>query len=138
MCKFVSSAIQRTSEHFRFDYSFLTLTQRAAMIWIHLTICNIAKHQCVSKQSKPAFAQSHSQSQARLMFVTALEIDNLDCTTQSDSHIKKFSLPMGGAYSRVDASVTSPTSPPYVAKQPVSQTTTVDVSCMFTAMQHQQ
>ena len=27
-----------------------------------------------------AFAQSYSQSQARLMFATTLEVDNFDCT----------------------------------------------------------
>ena len=30
--------------------------------------------------SVPAFVQSYSQSQARLMFVTTLGIDNFDCT----------------------------------------------------------
>ena len=34
----------------------------------------------VSETSIPAFVRSHSQSQARLMFVTTLELDNFDWT----------------------------------------------------------
>ena len=37
----------------------------------------------------PAFAQSHSQSQARLMFVTTLGMDNFDCT-KMNAHFEKF------------------------------------------------
>ena len=37
-------------------------------------------HQCISNQSMPAFVQTYSQSQARLMFVTTFEMDNFDCT----------------------------------------------------------
>ena len=67
-------------------------------------------HQCISNQSVPAFVQSFSQSQARLMFVSTLGMDNFDCTKM----IKKiYSLSAGGAHS----SITSPNSPPYVAKQ---------------------
>ena len=63
-------------------------------------------HQCVSDQSGPAFVQSDSQSQAMLTFVTALEMDNFDCT-KIDAHFsfeclpddKIHSLSMGGAHS---------------------------------------
>ena len=61
----------------------------------------------------PAFVQSYSQSQARLMFVTTLGMDNFDCT-KMNAHFEKFT---GGAHSRMEANITSPTSPPYVAKQ---------------------
>ena len=37
----------------------------------------------------PAFVQSYSQSQARLMFVTTLGMDNFDCT-KMNAHFKKF------------------------------------------------
>ena len=37
----------------------------------------------------PAFVQSYSQSQARLMFVTTLGMDNFDCT-KINAHFKKF------------------------------------------------
>ena len=37
----------------------------------------------------PAFVQSYSQSQARLMFVTTLGMDNFDCT-KMNGHFKKF------------------------------------------------
>ena len=51
------------------------------------------------------------------MFVTTLGMDNFDCT-KMNAHFKKIhSLSTGGAHSRVEASITSPTSPPYVAKQ---------------------
>ena len=46
-------------------------------------------HQCISNQSMLAFAQSYSQSQARLMFVTTLGMDNFDCT-KMNAHFKKF------------------------------------------------
>ena len=61
----------------------------------------------------PAFVQSYSQSQARLMFVTTLGMDNTDYT-KMNAH---FKMSTGGAHSQVQASITSPTSPPYVAKQ---------------------
>ena len=62
-------------------------------------------HQC---QSVPAFVQSYSQSQARLMFVTALGMDNLDCT-KMNAYL--HSLSTGGAHSQVEVStiITSPT-----------------------------
>ena len=51
------------------------------------------------------------------MFVTTLGMDNFDCT-KMNVHLKKIhSLSTGGAHSRVEANITSPTSPPYVAKQ---------------------
>ena len=52
------------------------------------------------------------------MFVTSLGMDNFDCT-KMNAHFKKNSQLVygGGAHSRVEASITSPTSPPYVAKQ---------------------
>ena len=51
------------------------------------------------------------------MFVTTLGMDNFDCT-KMNAHLKKIlSLSTGGAHSRVQASNTSPTSPPCVAKQ---------------------
>ena len=51
------------------------------------------------------------------MFVTTLGMDNFDCT-KMNAHFKKIhSLFTGGAHSRVQASITSPTFPPYVAKQ---------------------
>ena len=34
------------------------------------------KHHHVSDQSRPAFVRNHSQSQAMLTFVNALEVDN--------------------------------------------------------------
>ena len=37
----------------------------------------------------PAFVQSYSQSQARLMFVTTLGMDNFDCT-KMNAHFEKF------------------------------------------------
>ena len=37
----------------------------------------------------PAFVQSYSQSQARLMFVTTLGMDNFDCT-KMNAHFKIF------------------------------------------------
>ena len=46
-------------------------------------------HQCISNQSVPAFVQSYSESQARLMFVTTLGMDNFDCT-KMNAHFKKF------------------------------------------------
>ena len=61
-----------------------------------------------------AFVQSYSQSQARLKFVTTLGMDNFDCEC---TLLKIHSLSTGGAHSQVEASITSPTSPPYVAKQ---------------------
>ena len=65
----------------------------------------------------PAFVQSYSQSQARLMFGATLGMDNFDCTKMNAHFKKNHSLSTGGAHSRVEASITSPTSPPYVAKQ---------------------
>ena len=51
------------------------------------------------------------------MFVTTLGMDNFDCT-KMNAHFKKFTACLReGLNSRVEASVTSPTSPPYVAKQ---------------------
>ena len=52
------------------------------------------------------------------MFVTTLGMDNFDCT-KMNAHFEKFTayFSTGGAHSRVEASSTSPTSPPYVAKQ---------------------
>ena len=65
-----------------------------------------------------SFGQSYSQSQARLMFVTTLGMDNFDCTKMNAHNFQKIhSLSTGGAHSRVETSTTSPTSPPYVAKQ---------------------
>ena len=52
-------------------------------------ICSGPNHQCISNQSVPAFVQSYSQSQARLMFVTTLGMDNFDCT-KMNAHFKKF------------------------------------------------
>ena len=50
------------------------------------------------------------------MFVTTLGMDNFDCT-KMNAPFKIHSSSTGGAHSRVEASITSPTSPPYVAKQ---------------------
>jgi len=36
ICRFVGSTIQQTFEEFRFDYSFLSFTQRAATLQIRL------------------------------------------------------------------------------------------------------
>ena len=44
-------------------------------------------HQCISSQSMLAFVQSYSQSQARLMFVTTLGMDNCDCT-KMNAHLE--------------------------------------------------
>ena len=41
----------------------------------------------------------------------------LEWTTLTATFLKIHSLSTGGAHSRVEASITSPTSPPYVAKQ---------------------
>ena len=60
------------------------------------------------------------------MFVTTLEMDNFDrneCTFQ-----KIHSLSMGGAHSRVEAYIASPTSPPYDSKQ---LTTMVQHACVL-------
>lgn len=54
-----------------------------------LTVGRVLTHQCVSDQSRPAFVQSHSQSQAMLAFVTALGMDKFDCT-KINAHFKKF------------------------------------------------
>ena len=43
----------------------------------------------ISNQSMSAFVQSYSQSQARLMFVATLGMDNFDCT-KMNAHFKKF------------------------------------------------
>ena len=63
----------------------------------------------------PAFIKSYSQSQARLMFVATLRMDNFDCTKM---HISKTSQLVYGRGSFTSGSnFTSPTSPPYVDKQ---------------------
>ena len=65
----------------------------------------------------PAFVQSYSQSQARLMFVTTLGIDNFECTKMI-AHLKKFTAWLQeGLIHEWKQTITSPTSPPYVAKQ---------------------
>ena len=52
------------------------------------------------------------------MFVTTLGMDNFDCTKMNTHFRQKIhSLSTGGAHSRVEASITSLTSPPYVAKK---------------------
>ena len=43
----------------------------------------------VTKQYMPPIVQSHFQSQAGLMFVTTLEMNNFDCT-KINAHFKKF------------------------------------------------
>ena len=43
------------------------------------------------------------------MFVITLGMGNFDCTTEMNAHFK--------THSRVEASITSPTSAPYLAKQ---------------------
>ena len=48
-------------------------------------------YQCASDQCRPVFVQSHSQSQARLTFVTILEMDNLDCT-KFNPYFEKFTV----------------------------------------------
>ena len=56
----------------------------------------------------PAFVQSYSQSQAKLMFITTLGMDNFDCT-KMNAHFKNIhSLSTGGAHSQVEASIHSP------------------------------
>ena len=50
------------------------------------------------------------------MFVTTLEMDNFDCTKMNARFQKIHGLSTGGGHSRVEASITSPTSAPYVAK----------------------
>ena len=49
----------------------------------------LTMHQCISNQSMSAFVQCYSQSQARLMFVATLEMDNFDCT-KMNAHFKIF------------------------------------------------
>ena len=57
-----------------------------------------------------AFVQSHSQSQARLMFV--------NCSQNQCTFQKIHSLSMGGAHLRLLVHIASPTSPPpYVGTQ---------------------
>ena len=53
------------------------------------------------------------------MFVIALGVNNFDCTQLNDCTFKKkiHSLSTRGAHSRVEVSITSPISPPYVTKQ---------------------
>ena len=43
----------------------------------------------ISNQSMPAFVQIYSQTRARLMFVTTLEMDNFDCT-KMNARFQKF------------------------------------------------
>ena len=51
------------------------------------------------------------------MFVTTLGMENFDCT-KMNAHFKKIhSLSTGGTHSQVEASITSPTSAPDLAKQ---------------------
>ena len=51
------------------------------------------------------------------MFVTTLGMDNFD-GTKMNAHFEKFTACLWEeAHSQVEASFTSPTSPPYVAKQ---------------------
>ena len=51
---------------------------------IYMLICRQGPYyQCVSDQSRPAFVQSHFQGQARVTFVTALELHNFDCAKNS-------------------------------------------------------
>ena len=75
------------------------------------------------------------------MFVTTLGMDNFDCT-KVNAHLKKFTACLrewlihkwkqGGTKNGVarilEASITSPTSPPYVA---VPHTTTLQLSCLL-------
>ena len=49
----------------------------------------LINHQCISNQSMPAFVQTYSQTRARLMFVTTLEMDNFDCT-KMNARFQKF------------------------------------------------
>ena len=58
----------------------------------HIYTLTVGPNHGVSDQSMPAFVQSHSRSQARLMFVTTLEMDNFDytknqCTFQNNSQL---------------------------------------------------
>ena len=65
---------------------------------------------------KPIYVSFCSpQSQARLMFVTTLGMNNFDWTKMK-AHLY-HSLFMGGSHSQVEESITSPTSLPYLAKQ---------------------
>ena len=71
----------------------------------------------ISDQSRIAFVQSHSQSQARLMFVNCSQNGQLGLYQNQCTFQKIHSLSMGGAHSRLLAHIASPTSPPYVGTQ---------------------
>ena len=59
---------------------------KIATRWMHLhTVGSVI----TTNQSVPDCVQSYSQSQARLMFVTTLGMDNFDCT-KMNAHFKKF------------------------------------------------
>ena len=71
-----------------------------------LTAQYYKKHQHVANQTMQAIVQSHSQSQAKLMFVT---IDNFDCT-KMNLHFKNSQLWKGSF--KVKTCIASPP-PPY-------------------------
>ena len=54
-----------------------------------LTVGSVLTTLCISNQSMPAFVQTYSQTRARLMFVTTLEMDNFDCT-KMNARFQKF------------------------------------------------
>ena len=84
---------------------------------------------CFRSIYRSAFVQSHSQSQARLMFVTA----HKNGLHQNRCTLKKIhSLSTGGANSRMDTYTASPTSLPYVSKQftALFHAASVDISCV--------
>ena len=62
----------------------------------------------------PAFVQTYSQTRARLMFVTTLEMDNFDCT-KMNARFQKFTACLweGLIHEWKQALL----APPYVAKQ---------------------
>ena len=99
-----------------------------------LTAGRVLNTKCVSDQSRPTFAQSHSQSQARFMFVTTLKNGQLGLhqnqSTFNNSQRASFT---NGAY------IASPISPPCVGKQLTNlfHTQLLLIFLVYTAMQHQ-
>ena len=97
-------------------------------------------HQHVSDQSRPAFVQSHSQSQTMLTFVTALEMDNFDCT-KINAHFKNSQLVCGMGY-KWKHTLLAPPFPLYAGKQLMALfhvqllLTYLVFSVLCTAMQH--
>ena len=81
-----------------------------------------------------AFVQSHSQSQATLMFVNCSQNGQLGLHQNQCTFQKIHSLSTRGAHSRLLAHIASPTSPPslcrYTTHSSVLHTATVEMPCL--------